>query len=736
MLRRFTTVLLTAIVFFEAAPVLRAAFPAVLTRAEWGADESYLFDGNASSSSSDADRAKGDLGTAQAQPGNRIKECQESLRKYPDEFGINSTVKKDARGRLYKWPLQYSRDVRLLVVHHTGLIVRGDPRSPLERVRSLYKSHAVSRGWGDIGYNYVIDETGQIYEGRTGGKGVVAGHVYCNNVGTIGIVLMGNFEIEVPSQAQVKSLQWLLQDLAGTYRIDLGRPVQFHGKKFDAPIVSHRDLLPTLDPGYFMNAAFSQIIANVRSGNVSAPVLFPSLPAEVRSSRSSAGSAGTAEGISFTGRTSITINPGGKQRLSFAYTAGLEGTYEGKRIAEVSLSSPEIRLWVDDGIARIPVTRGILLPNDLPSYETLGIQLIVQAPTEPGTYWMDIAGLHFTLSVAGRRAKTGEYINPFSGNQSPVVLPAERKTSTSLRLQTAARRLGRKEGSSQGSAMSSATSASAETSGKTIRIRLSASPGPTVTFADAGTMNGAKMAAGTAVQLLPKGSRCQALVRGETKLEENVIRLQSAVSNILTVDSVRGAVRSSVGVMECRVLDGSLTLINELPMENYLAGLSEEPDSEPYEKQRAFAIAARTYAAYYLQDTQRKFPGKPYDGSDDPAIFQAYAGIEWGGDNPRWLQAAASTAGQVLMMDAQLIKPPYFTSDDGRTRSPLEAGWGNFPFAVVFQSKPDPWCTGLPMRGHGVGMSGCGARGQAIAGRSAEQILQYYYPGVRIVEWQ
>jgi len=90
----------------------------------------------------------------------------------------------------------------------------------------------------------------------------------------------------------------------------------------------------------------------------------------------------------------------------------------------------------------------------------------------------------------------------------------------------------------------------------------------------------------------------------------------------------------------------------------------------------------------------------------------------------------------VLMMDAKLIKPPYFTSDDGRTRSPLEAGWGNFPFAVVFQSKPDPWCTGLPMRGHGVGMSGCGARGQAIAGRSAEQILQYYYPGVRIVEWQ
>lgn len=736
MLRRFTTVLLTAIVFFEAAPALRAAFPVVLTRSEWGADESYLFDGNSSSESSDADMAKGDLGTAQTQPSERIKECQDALKKYPDEFAIDSTVKKDARGRLYKWPLQYSKDVRLLVVHHTGLVVRGDPRSPLERVRSLYKSHAISRGWGDIGYNYVIDETGQIYEGRTGGKGVVAGHTYCNNVGTIGIVLMGNFEIEVPSQAQVKSLQWLLQDLAGTYRIDLRRPVQFHGKKFDAPIVSHRDLLPTLDPGYYMNGAFPQVIANVLSGNVDASVRFPSPPAEVRSSRSSASSAGAAEGISFTGRTSIAINPGGKQRLSFAYTAGLEGTYEGKRIAEVRLSSPEIRLWVDDGIARIPVTRGILLPNDLPSYETLGVQLIVQAPTEPGTYWMDIAGLRFTLSVAGRRAKTGEYINPFSGNQSLIVLPAERKKSTSLRLKTAERRLNIKESSSPGGAMSSASSARTEASGKTIRIRLSASPGPTVTFADSGTMNGKQVARGTSVMLFAKGSTCEALVQGERKASESVLRLQPLSLGALTVDAVRGVQRRYRGVIECRVIDGALVLVNELPMEDYLAGLSEEPDSEPYEKQRAFAVAARTYAAYYLQDTQRKFPGKPYDGSDDPTLFQAYAGVEWGGDNPRWLQAVASTAGQVLMMDAQLIKPPYFTSDDGRTRSPLEAGWGNFPFAAVFQSKPDPWCAGLPMRGHGVGMSGCGARGQAIAGRSAEQILQYYYPGVRIVQWQ
>ena len=213
---------------------------------------------------------------------------------------------------------------------------------------------------------------------------------------------------------------------------------------------------------------------------------------------------------------------------------------------------------------------------------------------------------------------------------------------------------------------------------------------------------------------------------------DSVLRLQSSNGNPLTIDSVRSKVGAYKGVIECRVDGGGLTLIDELPMEDYLAGLGEEPDTEPYEKQRAFAIAARTYASFYLQNDQRKFPGKPYDGSDDPATFQSYFGVNFTADNPSWARAALSTAGEVLMSGNVIIKPPYFSSDDGRTRSPAEAGWNNFPNANLFLSKPDPWCTGLTLRGHGVGMSGCGALGQAKEGRSAEQILQYYYPGVRI----
>jgi stage II sporulation protein D len=186
-------------------------------------------------------------------------------------------------------------------------------------------------------------------------------------------------------------------------------------------------------------------------------------------------------------------------------------------------------------------------------------------------------------------------------------------------------------------------------------------------------------------------------------------------------------------VVECRMVDGQLTLINELPLEEYLWGLAEEPDTEPYQKQRAFAITARTYAAFYMDPANRKFPGKPYDGSDSPAEFQAYKGYDFEATHTMWVKSVKQTAGTILTKGGKVIKPPYFSSNDGRTRTPQEAGWGNsFPFAEIYTSKPDPWCKGMENRGHGVGMSGCGSEGQANEGKSAEDILAYYYPGTTL----
>lgn len=716
-----------------------------LSRSEWGADSSYLYTNTSRTDdiTPDADTTKSDNGGSSGQGDQRVQDCVRAQNEYPDEFRYASTVQKDAQGRSYLWPLQYSKSVKMLVVHHSALVVQGDPRPSVERVRAIYKYHALTKGWGDIGYHYVIDENGQVYEGRQGGEYVVGGHAYCNNTGTVGIVLLGNFEIEQPSQAQAKSLQSLLLDLSKTYKINLQSSVTFHGKKFDAPIVRHKDLLSTLCPGYYLSNAFSHIVQNVRDGKPNAAVSFPPLPTATSSPTATpvlSSPQGLQEGIAFTGRTTISINPGGKQRLSFTYTAGPGGAYEGKRVADVRISSPDIILSVDNGITWVPITKGVLLPSDLPAYETISLQMVIEAPMNAGEYWMEIGGIHFTISVSGRRARTGNYVSPFTAQTMQIVRPRPVRQSTVLnpRVRPQSRR-------SLSSSISSTESTPAVTvpfqttpsvspaSTSDIRIRLSADTNPTIRFASSGQIDHQRVAAGTAVSLFSKNGMCEAQKNGERFTSGSNLRF-AAASDMLIVEGIKGLTRSYHGTIECRVLDGSLVLINELPLEAYMAGISEEPDTELYEKQRAFAIAARTYAAYYMNPDTRKFPGKPYDGSDNPANFQAYAGVGIEAANPRWVQAVTSTANQVLQYQNKIFKPAYFSSDDGRTRSPAEIGWKNFPAAEIFASKPDPWCEGLTLRGHGVGMSGCGAKGQAQEGRSAEQILQYYYPGARITQ--
>ena len=47
------------------------------------------------------------------------------------------------------------------------------------------------RGWGDIGYNYLVDPQGTVYEGRAGGTDVVGHHSYPFDVGSVGVGLLG-----------------------------------------------------------------------------------------------------------------------------------------------------------------------------------------------------------------------------------------------------------------------------------------------------------------------------------------------------------------------------------------------------------------------------------------------------------------------------------------------------------------------------------------------------------------
>jgi hypothetical protein len=118
-------------------------------------------------------------------------------------WGADEGYRYDEDGDLI-WPLEY-RTVSKIIVHHTIT-----PNDYLEGqaagwVRSIYYYHAITRGWGDIGYNYLVDGYGNVYEGRYGGPDVVGGHVYGYNYGSMGVSLIGthgNYTDSVPPPIQ------------------------------------------------------------------------------------------------------------------------------------------------------------------------------------------------------------------------------------------------------------------------------------------------------------------------------------------------------------------------------------------------------------------------------------------------------------------------------------------------------------------------------------------------------
>lgn len=186
------------------------------------------------------------------------------------------------------------------------------------------------------------------------------------------------------------------------------------------------------------------------------------------------------------------------------------------------------------------------------------------------------------------------------------------------------------------------------------------------------------------------------------------------------------------GTMEVRVINNKIAYINELPLEDYLKGLGEVSNSASFEKQKIIAVLARSYARFYMKDENRKFPGLPYDGNDDPAVFQKYLGYGIEARSPNFLGAVSITEDEVVTYNGELVKTPYFNQSDGKTRSAKEVwGWTHTPY---LQAVDDPYCKGMARKGHGVGLSGYGASKMAEKGETYDDIIKYYYKGVKVEE--
>jgi hypothetical protein len=167
-------------------------------------------------------------------------------------------------------------NVTHLVVHHTADSNERPAGGWAARVRAIWSFHTITRGWGDIGYNYLIDPDGVIYEGRAGGDDAVGFHDTAN-YGSMGVSLIGTYASVAPSAAAQNALVNILAWKASQKGIDpLGNSYYYgcarssYCKPFNAGgfvpnIAGHRQVTPghTTCPGDAIMALLPSIRSRV-----------------------------------------------------------------------------------------------------------------------------------------------------------------------------------------------------------------------------------------------------------------------------------------------------------------------------------------------------------------------------------------------------------------------------------------------------------------------------------------
>lgn len=178
----------------------------------------------------------------------------------------------------------YATSVRFAIVHHTAGSNDYSPSQAAAIMRGIQTYHVKSNGWSDIGYNFLVDRFGTVYEGRSGGidRNVIGAHARGFNTGSVGVAVIGTFgTTDIPAAASrslEKLLAWRL-DLAhvdpqapvsvisgGSERFLPGVPVTLRA------VSGHRDTGLTICPGNLLYAQLGSIAD--KAAGIGLPKIF------------------------------------------------------------------------------------------------------------------------------------------------------------------------------------------------------------------------------------------------------------------------------------------------------------------------------------------------------------------------------------------------------------------------------------------------------------------------------
>jgi flagellar hook assembly protein FlgD len=160
-----------------------------------------------------------------------------------------------------------------VIVHHTATPNTYTPDQAAAIVRGIDVYHVKTNGWNDIGYNFLVDRFGRVYEGRYGGitRNVIGAHALGFNTGSVGIAVIGNFMTAKPPPAAIQSLERLIAwrlDLAYVDPVSTLTYVSNGSERWRAgtavtlrAVSGHRDTGSTSCPGTYLYSQLDSIAA-------------------------------------------------------------------------------------------------------------------------------------------------------------------------------------------------------------------------------------------------------------------------------------------------------------------------------------------------------------------------------------------------------------------------------------------------------------------------------------------
>ncbi|MDQ5852166.1 MAG: N-acetylmuramoyl-L-alanine amidase [Chloroflexota bacterium] len=214
-----------------------------------------------------------------------------------------------------------------LVVHHTAdpNSLRSKETNWADRVRAIWSFHTYSRGWGDVGYNWLVDPNGVIYEGRNGSSDLDRDAVGIHdtaNKGSMGVAMLGTFQSDiagaiVPPDAAQNSVVALLAWKASQRGIDPMGSSYYYGCSLSnacaphnpgavvANIAGHRQVTPghTSCPGDLAMGVLDSIRARVRDALGSATDNGDTVVDELEAGAERSSNSWHADACGFSGHT-------------------------------------------------------------------------------------------------------------------------------------------------------------------------------------------------------------------------------------------------------------------------------------------------------------------------------------------------------------------------------------------------------------------------------------------------